>query len=372
MSTQSYTNPHSIRSYTDYLRVAEERGRKRRAAFNHEPDPRESRFTVYIRGANSDKENVRSSKLPSKPTSSRPSNCNWGLETVEIRATDGGCISLRPPERQSSVRPRNYFRVEENDDPFEDAPSVLDERPSPNFRLNDSLDSETSEAETIVDPPRPQMSPLPLSGTPVSLADKLVDKILRLDSARQLALLKKLETKPMFRNSRKICPISATLPVAESLEFVLAANWGDPLYVGLHSIEIFDELGRRLVVKSTEPPGAVGLFRPSSSEAPDFVTEFDDKKPPKIQAKLFRKSHISRILVTNFRSNMAALHKGVKTIEVFADETPLAHAEMPKTPLIPEDDDGGRISLTFYHPIKHRSYFGLCSDCRLHSNRYRP
>ena len=113
--TTSYTNPSSTRSYTDYLRVAEARGRRRRAAFNQDPDPREARFSVYIRGANSDKENVRSShtpKLPSKQTcASRSLNSGWGLETVEIRASDGGSISLRPPERQSSIRPRNLFRL---------------------------------------------------------------------------------------------------------------------------------------------------------------------------------------------------------------------------------------------------------------------
>ena len=396
----SYTSQQpSIRSYTDYLRIAE-RGRQRRAAFDQPPDAREARFTVYLRGANSDKENS-SRKNPPKTHSSRIANCSWGLKTVQIRASDGGCISLRPPERQSSVRPRNYRINEDTDDiydndPFEDAPSIMADRPSPHFRLNDSLDSGSSEADTVVDvrpSALPQMSPLPLSGTPVSLADKLVDKILRLDSARQLALLKKLETRPIFRDAARtagrvnarliksgqplitaldgaveelanpekfhdISPViggnSATPPVVESIQFVLTANWGDPLYVGLHSIEIFDDLGRRLVVKNAEPAGAIGLFRPSSSEAPDFVVEFDEKRPPKIEATFFCKSRISKILVTNFNSNMAALHKGVKTIEVFAHDVPLAHAEIPKTPFIPEDGDEGRFALTFYHPIKHR------------------
>ena len=94
-------NPSQSKSYADYLRIAKERGRSRRAAYESMCESREKDFRLYTSGANNcDKENRKMST--DNATVSSNNGCHWAMQTIEIKSQDGGVISLRPPDRKSN------------------------------------------------------------------------------------------------------------------------------------------------------------------------------------------------------------------------------------------------------------------------------
>ena len=310
--------------YAEYLRLAQARGKARRAAFEVVPDPRERDFKLYLHGANME------SKDRVTPPMSNPAS-SWGMETFELRADDGESISIKPPRKGPVSRSISQ-------DPFGEESDSSSEGFDDYLRRTVELGLATGSSELEF---LGGSESVPKS--PKSLADALVEKIMKMDSQKQLSLLEALQFSRIAKTidipSLTSRPIrNSLLPQGKQLTVVLRSNWGDPAFVGLHAIEIFDNKMRPVVIEKVTPPSAAGIF-----SGDGWVTLFSEKDiPPKISIFFKYPTEIAKLNFRNFRSTRNFLNRGVKAVEIFVDGKPVAHKELQKTSLIfAESDEPG-------------------------------
>ena len=293
----------SSKSYADYLRVAKERGRSRRAAYESMRESRENEFRLYTSGANCDKEN----RKVSTDNIAVPSNngCHWAMQTIEIKSQDGGVISLRPPGRQGS----------------------------------ETCSESSSSSPLCLPKEKPKSSAVMSKATPRSLADALVAKILELDVENQLSLLQALQEADLGSK-----PIKQTrYPTGSKLTLVLRSNWGDPSQIGLHAVAIHSDTSEPVSVKSVSPPEAIGIF---TGEDDSWSCEYDEALPVKIEVE-FDACIVKKLDVFNFRSQRSLLGRGARHVDVFIDGIPVASFEVPKMPLLLTQSDDASIEVKF-------------------------
>ncbi|PAV82540.1 hypothetical protein WR25_08218 isoform B [Diploscapter pachys] len=124
------------------------------------------------------------------------------------------------------------------------------------------------------------------------------------------------------------------LPQGEQLRFVLLSNWGDPLYVGLKSIEIFMETGEKAVVASINCTSASTFGDINSlvriDESFDTNRWFCNmgEEPIELILQLEKKLTIAMIRVWNYNESRVHAQRGVREMLIFLDGRAVFRGEM--------------------------------------------
>jgi len=111
---------------------------------------------------------------------------------------------------------------------------------------------------------------------------------------------------------------------------VLRSNWGDPSHIGFDSVRLFSDKGE------------VEVF----SDEKCWTSAFDEAVPVQVDFE-FKTCNVKRLSIINYRSHRSMLNRGVRFVDVFLDEMPVACVEVPKTPLLLTQSQEASIDVQF-------------------------
>ncbi|CAD7959619.1 unnamed protein product [Amoebophrya sp. A120] len=158
-------------------------------------------------------------------------------------------------------------------------------------------------------------------------------------------------------NPRPAIPlVMPTLPRGKLLVFNCASTWGDPDFVGLAGIEIFDDKGELVVLPdvenqvSAEPDSVNVLHGPNSGQVLDprtpdklfdqvnltrddfhvWLAPFRCGKPHTVMVDLLEEKCVSMIRIWNYNKSRLHANRGCRIMEIFLDKTPIFVGEIRK------------------------------------------
>ncbi|KAJ8607485.1 hypothetical protein CTAYLR_009437 [Chrysophaeum taylorii] len=144
-----------------------------------------------------------------------------------------------------------------------------------------------------------------------------------------------------------------TLPRGRVLKLELLSTWGDPYYVGLHGIEVFDENGEQLkVVTIAATPPSINVLPEYDSdprtadklidgisftcdELHAWLAPFEDEQEHSITLELAAEiakpaPAISMLRIWNYNKSRAHSYRGVRRMRASLDDTPVFEGEIRK------------------------------------------
>lgn len=142
------------------------------------------------------------------------------------------------------------------------------------------------------------------------------------------------------------------LPRGRVLKFFIFSTWGDPHYVGLNGIDLFDENGQKIVVSpsniSADPPDInvlpgygsdprtidklVDDCQYTCDDLHMWLAPFNLKEEQTITIELRSTETISMIRVWNYNKNRIHSFRGVRLLRLTLDSVEVFNGEIKKAP----------------------------------------